>query len=141
MTTKLNRRNWLKSTTLITTGLALGTSSKLFGRSPSSPASPNMRFWEWEQKKKKKVDFYNLKARLLANENPYGPSDAARLAIMDAVRMGNRYGHGYAAQLREMLAEKEGVPVDYIMLGPGSSDLLEKVAITQFLDGGNIVSR
>ena len=139
MTSKLNRRNWLRSTTLITTGLALGTSAKLFSR-PSTPAAPNMQFWEWEQKKKKKIDFYNLKARLLANENPYGPSDKARLAIMDTVAMGNRYGHGAAGILKQMIAEKEGVPVEYVMLGPGSSDLLEKVGVTQFMEGGNIVS-
>lgn len=138
MTTQLNRRNWLRSTSLITTGLFLGSTSNIFSRTPSNPG-PNMNFWEWE-KKKAKPDLYNLKARLLANENPYGPSDKTRLAIMDAVGMGNRYGHGAAGKLIEMIAEKEGVPSDYIMLGPGSSDLLEKTAITSFIKGGNIVS-
>ena len=100
-----------------------------------------MEFWEWEnQPMKKPRDLWNLNARLLANENPYGPSPAARLSIMESVARGNRYGHGEAAKLIEMLAEKEGIPKEYIMLGPGSSDLLEKTAITHFLEGGNIVS-
>lgn len=81
-----------------------------------------------------------LKARLLANENPFGPSDKARLAIMESVSQGNRYGHGEAADLISMIAKKEGVSEDYVMLGPGSTDLLEKTAITHFIDGGNIVS-
>ncbi len=81
-----------------------------------------------------------LQARLSANENPYGPSDAVRKAVADAVGFGNRYGHEDAARLIELIAEKEGVTRDYIMLGPGSTDLLEKTAISLFLKGGNIVS-
>lgn len=138
MGTTINRRTWLKSSTLITTGLALGTSYKLFGK-PTAPP-PSLTFWEWEKKKKPKIDLYNLKARLLANENPYGPSEKTRAAIVEAVTMGNRYGHGYAAELIDLIAKKEGVPKEYIMLGPGSSDLLEKTAVTHFMEGGNIVS-
>lgn len=85
-------------------------------------------------------DMSNVQARLLANENPYGPSDKVRLAVMDAVSLGNRYGHEAAQQLKEMLAEKEGVSPDHILLGPGSTDILEKTAIAQFVNGGNIVS-
>lgn len=81
-----------------------------------------------------------LRARLLANENPYGPSKKVVSTISDAVSMGNRYAHSDAATLIEMIAEKEGVTKDHIMLGPGSTDLLEKTAIVRFLEGGNIVS-
>ncbi len=86
------------------------------------------------------VDMSRLRARLNANENPFGPSDKVRLAVMESVSTGNRYGHQDAAILRAMIAEKEGVPEDYILLSPGSTDLLEKVAITQFVKGGNVVS-
>jgi len=81
-----------------------------------------------------------LRARLLANENPYGPSEAVRGAIAEAVGLGNRYGHEDAARLIDRIAEKEGVTKDHIMLGPGSTDLLEKTAIACFLQGGNLVS-
>lgn len=84
-------------------------------------------------------DMKKLKARLLANENPYGPSPKARLAMMENVHLGNRYGHGEAAELVSELAFLEGVPEDHILLGPGSSDLLEKTAIVQFQNGGNLV--
>jgi histidinol-phosphate aminotransferase len=78
--------------------------------------------------------------RLNANENPFGPSPQARLAVIESAVNGNRYAHGEVAKLRKMIAEQEGVGEDYIMMGPGSTDLLEKVAITHFLEGGNIVS-
>ena len=79
-------------------------------------------------------------ARLSANENPYGPSEAVRNAITDAIGLGNRYGHEDAARLIDLIATKEGVSKDHVMLGPGSTDLLEKTAIACFLKGGNIVS-
>lgn len=138
MNTKLNRRNWLKSTTLVSTGIALGTTT--LSSANRLQQKSNMSFWEWERSNTKVIDRSKLKARLLANENPYGPSDSARLAIMDAVSVGNRYGHGDAAKLKTLVAKKEGVPEEYVMLAPGSSELLEKVAVTQFMKGGNIVS-
>ncbi len=93
----------------------------------------------WEKSLAPRPDRSKLKARLLANENPYGPSAKAQLAMMNNVKIGNRYGHSQSAQLIKVLAELEGVPEDYILLGPGSSDLLEKTAIVMFQDGGNIV--
>jgi histidinol-phosphate aminotransferase len=93
----------------------------------------------WEKALAARPDVRKLKARLLANENPYGPSPAARLAMMENVQIGNRYGHSESADLISALAEMEGVPEDHILLGPGSSDLLEKTAIVMFQNGGNIV--
>jgi histidinol-phosphate aminotransferase len=81
-----------------------------------------------------------LKARLLANENPWGPSPKARLAIMDGAKTGNRYQHEAADSLRKMIAEFEGVSEDHILLAPGSSDVLEKMAIMHFMNGGNLVA-
>ncbi|MEM1121165.1 MAG: histidinol-phosphate transaminase [Bacteroidota bacterium] len=142
MTVKLNRRNWLKSTTLTTAGLAVGTNTNLFANTTTNKnIEEQTRFWEWENTTLiPPRDMWNLKARLLANENPYGPSPAARLTIIESVSSGNRYGQGDSGKLIEMIAEKEGVSKDYIMLGPGSSDLLEKTAISHFMEGGNIVS-
>ncbi len=142
MTAKINRRNWLKATSLTSAGLAMGTSTSLFATTNNSlQLNEHRQFWEWENTTLiPPRDLWNLKARLLANENPYGPSPSARLTIMESVATGNRYGQGDAAKLIEMIAEKEGVSKEYIMLGPGSSDLLEKTAITHFLEGGNIVS-
>ncbi|GHB25354.1 histidinol-phosphate aminotransferase [Mongoliitalea lutea] len=81
-----------------------------------------------------------MRARLLANENPFGPSPKAQKAIMESISQGNRYGHSDAQYLIEMIAEKEGVKPANIMLGPGSTDLLEKTAIALCRHGGNVIS-
>lgn len=87
-----------------------------------------------------KYDEARILAKLNANENPYGPSPKVIKAISESVSLGNRYGHGEARILIEMIAEKEGVSPDHIMLSPGSSDILEKTAFVQFMNGGNVVS-
>ncbi|MFB0906954.1 MAG: histidinol-phosphate transaminase [Spirosomataceae bacterium] len=81
-----------------------------------------------------------IKAKLNANENPYGPPMAARKAVADSVYKGNRYAWKEMFDLVNKVAEKEGVTKDHIMMGPGSSDLLEKTAIVMFMNGGNVVS-
>lgn len=135
--TTMNRRNWLRNAGLVGAGLAAA---------PSIIAKPTqgqtwyhgVRSWEQSPEFLPKIDV--LSARLLANENPYGPSPMAKLAIMESVGLGNRYGHGDAAKLIDMLAEKEGVSKEQIILGPGSTDILEKTAIVLFRNGGNVVS-
>lgn len=139
MTKKIDRRSWLRSTALVTSSFALTPGLKAFAMHEAS-AAPNFKVWDWERSYAARPDITKLKARLLANENPYGPSDKVRLAIMESAGMGNRYGHSAAAKLIDMIAEKEGVTPEHIMLGPGSTDMLEKTAITHFIDGGNIVS-
>ena len=135
----INRRAWLRSAGLLTTGIILDKVAVKENLKFTSKQY-NTNFWEWE----KKDDFLKenavMQARLLANENPYGPSSITQKAIIDAVSKGNRYGHSESAELIDMIAKKEGVSKDAIMIGPGSSDLLEKTAITHFLKGGNIVS-
>ncbi len=133
----LDRRKWLKSTAFLTAGLAaVPAFQPLAAR--SARVSKALKVWEHSLRFPPDID--KLKARLLANENPYGPSDKVRLAIMESCSLGNRYGHRDAARLIDMIAEKEGVPKEYILLGPGSTALLEKTAIVQFRKGGNIVS-
>ena len=136
MKNNFNRRNWLKSSFALAAGASLTPMAFATGES-IRPLYPTQI---WERNFSFPPDLSTLKARLLANENPYGPSDEVRLAIMESVSMGNRYGHGDAQKLKELLAEKEGVSPDHIMLAPGSTDILEKTAISLFVSGGNIVS-
>ena len=81
-----------------------------------------------------------ITAKLNANENPYGPPASAMEAVKSAVSGGNRYAWKEMFDLVAKIAKKEGVTADHLMMGPGSSDLLEKVAIVLFQNGGNIVS-
>ncbi len=78
--------------------------------------------------------------RLDSNENPYGPPLSARKAVAEAVAGGNRYAWQEITTLIGQLARKEGVGSDAIMVGPGSSDLLERTAMAVCAHGGNVVS-
>ena len=133
----MNRRSWIKSSVAATAGLAAGP---LLLNAKGSPNRPNFPWRIYEQNLQFTPRMEDLRARLLANENPYGPSPKARQAILESVGLGNRYGHGYARKLISKLAELEGVTPDHILLGPGSTDLLEKIAITTLKDGGNVVT-
>jgi histidinol-phosphate aminotransferase len=134
----LSRRNWMKKASLAGAGfLALPS----LDATPTSPArSTAFREYhpslEWERF----VPFPKLKARLLANENPWGPSPDARLAIMESAVAGNRYQHEAANALRKEIASFEGVSEDHIVVAPGSSDILEKMAIMHYLEEGNLVT-
>jgi len=137
----LSRRNWLRKATLAGAGLAaaplaMKAAPGLLPRHAS--VREIMPSLEWE--KAHTTAMPELKARLLANENPWGPSPDARLAIMEAAASGNRYQHEAASNLRTMIAKFEGVPEDHILLAPGSSDVLEKMAIMHFMNGGNLVA-
>jgi histidinol-phosphate aminotransferase len=72
-----------------------------------------------------------VKARLSLNENPFGPSPAAMRAILDSLTAGKacRYPYGEASELVNLIAQKEGVPADHIVLGVGSGELLEKAGV------------
>lgn len=137
MIKSLNRRDWLKSSLLMAGGL-VATPSLAFksNKIVTTASSSLIREFVLEFK----IDESRMLARLNANENPYGPSPKVIQAIAESISQGNRYGHGDAATLISMIAEKEGVSAECIMLGPGSTDLLEKLAITRFQQGGNIVS-
>jgi len=139
MSVNLNRRQWLRRSALATGAVTIASKSILAKPilTENVKRTSIQPFWEWESSNTKLPP---LKARLLANENPYGPGKMTQKTIMDSVVKGNRYGHEDAAILTQMLADKEGVTKDHIMLAPGSSDLLEKVAISQFMKGGKIIS-
>ena len=80
------------------------------------------------------------KVRLGSNENPYGPSEKARQAVMQILGEGNRYPFNELENLREILARKEGVTADYIHISAGSGSLLCQAATAFGIDGGSIMS-
>ncbi|HJY29973.1 MAG TPA: aminotransferase class I/II-fold pyridoxal phosphate-dependent enzyme [Pyrinomonadaceae bacterium] len=63
--------------------------------------------------------------RLSSNENPYGPSPAALKAMTDGFSLAWRYPDEYADLLADELARLNGVPVDQILLGDGSGEILK----------------
>jgi histidinol-phosphate aminotransferase len=66
--------------------------------------------------------------KLASNENPLGPSPLVVEAVSRFLRHANRYPTGDGYYLREKLAGRLGISMDEIILGSGSSELLELVA-------------
>lgn len=82
-----------------------------------------------------------LSAKLNANENPHGPSPKAIEALAANLGTSNRYAWKNLFALIENIADYEGVKPENVLMGPGSSDILEKTAMILFKDGkGNVVS-
>ncbi len=63
-------------------------------------------------------------ARLSSNENPLGPSAAARRAIIDMLGEGNRYARRNGEMIAR-LAAKHAVRPEHIVLGNGSTEILQ----------------
>jgi len=132
MEKNFTRRDWLRSTLALTAGL--GMTSSMAARLISSPVSEAERF-HWGLKK-----VSSSKVRLNANENPYGPSEQARQAVIQILSDGNRYPFPATNELKEILAKKEGVTPAHIHIGAGSGDLLCQAGVAFGLEGGRITS-
>jgi histidinol-phosphate aminotransferase len=68
--------------------------------------------------------------KLASNENALGPSPRAAEAMTAAVSKTNRYPDSGGYYLREALAERLKVPFSSLVLGNGSTDLIELIART-----------
>ncbi|QBN18273.1 pyridoxal phosphate-dependent aminotransferase [Flavobacterium nackdongense] len=76
---------------------------------------------------------------LRSNENPYGPSPLARKAFIDNANISNRYNWDVATQLISVLAKRNRVKDENILLGAGSTEILDLVAKYVSLGNGNYV--
>jgi histidinol-phosphate aminotransferase len=74
------------------------------------------------------------------NENPYGPSPAARAAIAQAIAEGCRYPDDENPRLVNLIAEKEGFGPDHIVSGTGSGELLRAIGMLAAREHGEIVA-
>ncbi len=106
----LNRREWLKSTGTAVAGLAL-----------ASQLTTKLR----AQHEVDRSAVAAEPARLGGNENPYGPSQMAVMAMMQNIERTFRYSRTETQQLIEMIAAKEGVKAENIVMGVGSGEVLE----------------
>ncbi|MGC4020790.1 MAG: histidinol-phosphate transaminase [Cyclobacteriaceae bacterium] len=130
MKNQLSRREWFKSTAALSTGLVI--SSSILNKLMAAPMS--------EAEKDFISKIQNGKVRLNANENPYGPSQKAREAVVQILSEGNRYPFDSINDLKSVLAKKEGVTPDYIHVGAGSGDLLCQSGAAFGIEGGRIAS-
>ncbi len=76
--------------------------------------------------------------KLASNENPIGPSPMAVKAIMDNLSRLNRYPDGSSYYLKEKLAKIFNLPMERILTGNGSNELIE-LSIRTFITPGEEV--
>jgi len=77
--------------------------------------------------------------RLNSNENPLGLSPSARMAVEKAIAEANRYPDAAREELAEALAVKLGVTADNIVLGNGSTEILQIVVQASDASQGTLV--
>ncbi|MFQ3666554.1 MAG: histidinol-phosphate transaminase [Sphingomonadaceae bacterium] len=74
-------------------------------------------------------------AQLSRNENPYGPSPAALRAMADAASAGCYYSNGAEERLAAMIAERHGLSPAHVMIGAGSTEVLNCATIALAREG------
>jgi histidinol-phosphate aminotransferase len=130
-TVKLSRRNWLKSGLMLGAGAALSPTAILAGTKGYNQFTGEYEFVG---------EANGLKAKLNANENPYGPSEKALNAFVEAAKDGNLYPFEYAKEVRAIIATEEGVTPEHIFLGSGSSEILTMAGLAYGAHQGALMS-
>ncbi|WP_130735188.1 histidinol-phosphate transaminase [Flavobacterium sp. J27] len=123
---KNSRRLWLKQIGFGIAGIGLAN--------VNSYASPSVS--------KEIIDAFenhNNLIHLRSNENPYGPSPLARKILANNSNISNRYNWDLGTQLISDIALKNNIKNDTILLGAGSTEILDLVAKFASLEKGNYV--
>jgi histidinol-phosphate aminotransferase len=68
--------------------------------------------------------------KLASNENPLGPSPEAVKAVLEHVNGLNRYPDGSGYYLKSKLGVKFGLPLDQLIIGNGSNEIIELIIRT-----------
>ena len=114
MTTQLTRRSLMLNSSAVAAAALLASRSAPAqqaapvlapARSPSPSASPGL-------------------ARLVGNENPYGPSDSARRAAIESLATAWQYPMGKEQPLKKLIAAREGLTPEHVMIADGSGEIL-----------------
>ncbi|MEO6329132.1 MAG: histidinol-phosphate transaminase [Ginsengibacter sp.] len=137
MSASMNRRHWLKTSTMLTGGLAF-----LPGTLPAvpAPASPVKRIKSLSDTEYGRLMPPDLKARLFANENPFGPSDKAKKAISESLETCCRYPLTEVEEMIDKIAAYEGVAKEMIMMSSGSTPILQATALCYCKAGDSVIS-
>ncbi|MCU0355630.1 MAG: aminotransferase class I/II-fold pyridoxal phosphate-dependent enzyme [Cytophagales bacterium] len=112
--TSLGRRQWLRLSALMAGSAVLGS---------------NMQAVADTRRRAFLADLPVIKARLSANENPFGPSDKAKKALTEAIADSYLYPREALMQLRKLIAKEENVAEECVLLGAGSGGLLTATAL------------
>ena len=77
--------------------------------------------------------------KLASNENPLGCGEAAKAAMRKAIEEAHLYPDGSGYELKAALAKKWGVTMESIVIGNGSNDLLDYIAMAYLAPGVSAV--
>jgi histidinol-phosphate aminotransferase len=121
--TPFSRRHFVGSVLATAGAMSVRRTPSAFAQARASTADPL-------------VD-YDALAKLSFNENPYGPFDSVLAAMTHAFKYANRYGYPDGG-IVSAIAALHGVDRDNIILGAGSSEILD-AAGTALLAGGKKV--
>jgi histidinol-phosphate aminotransferase len=76
--------------------------------------------------------------RMMSNENLIAPSQVVIDAILEAARLGNLYP-GSGPMLREKLGQAAGLTLEHVVLGNGSTDVINFVVHTFVAPGDEVI--
>ena len=131
----MNRRNWLKTST----GLMAASSfvHTLHADEINYIDKINPKTGRWITG----IDpDANIKARINSNENPWGPSEKAKNAYLNAFSQASRYPDFASEEIKERIAKVEGVKAENVFICAGLSELLNLMADLQGVQKGTMVS-
>lgn len=76
--------------------------------------------------------------KLGSNENPYGPFDHARQAMIRSIDTVNRYPEDDFVETKQLIADQWGLAAENVAIGSGAGNILENLA-KEFLNEGDEV--
>jgi histidinol-phosphate aminotransferase len=135
----MNRRKWLKSGALLTGGLSFlpGAWNKLAAFSPAPGEVFNTCNIDQQIALNAPPE---LKARLFANENPFGPGDKAKKAVSEALAISYMYPFMNVRQLGAKICATENIKELNLMMAAGSSPIILAAAMHFAKGGGNMIT-
>lgn len=122
MHVRISRRQWLRAAGLVAAGAGLSPREGLRAQE-LSPPPPEGRH-----------------VNLAGNENPFGPAPAVVQAILRGAPQSSRYPFREEHVLKELIAKKEGVSMEHIVLGNGCDEILALAAAALLGPGRAVVS-
>jgi len=139
----ISRRELLRTGALLAGGLPF--TGSLFEKAQAAPSVTGTALTHqaeagWTERDIALNSAEPLKARLFANENPFGPSEPAKKAILETIPVSYQYPFRSTRDLTGKIAEFEKIRQENIALSAGSTPFLTAAALAYFKPGCNVIS-
>lgn len=124
MTNNITRRDWIK-------GTSSALASSLIVASAASAQSVTVQGFKPTEKNP---------IRYSANENPYGVSKVAQNAMVDAFSKSHLYAGDGQRELRQIIADQNGIEASNVLITAGSKEVLKVVGVITAIEGGSVMA-